>query len=383
MRKFSWGKCVVVWSALVLAAGGTLADEWMYVSPDSGEVVVFDDANPPERFRQPETPTKQLKGGAITWSVTYQDVVSNTNVGFDDTTHGATRQAAVDAVLNYISNILAETTGAVVDVRFSVSQTDGMGFLASAGPFYNTGNGFSNGTAWEHITTGVDPSGAIVDISSTFDFGHTYLNDHTQTPSGGQNDLFSVLLHEMTHGLGIASAANSSGNSLVTGANPGRYTVWDQLMRVGLNPVFDSTTTEFEIGVNASTFVSDNLFFSGSNAAAAHGSNAPIYAPTTFASGSSLSHFKTGFVDSVMEHIIVTGVAERDYSDVDLGALVDIGYSNVSVVPAVFFDSSTATVSENAGSVTVNLAITLDPGATESVTIATADGTAVDGVDYT
>ena len=373
----------VVW-ALVVGASPVQAEDIIYFAPHTGLIEVFDGDNPPERYRQPETPTKQLKGGAITWNVTYNDVIQNNSIGFDDPTNGATRQAAVDAVLNYISSVLNETSGATIDVRFEVSQTDGSGFLAQAGTFYFTGNGFSPGFAFEHITTGVDPTGMEVDITSTFDFGHSYLNDHTQSPSGGQNDLFSVLLHEITHGLGIASLSDPSGNSRVSPfGNPGRYTVWDQMMRSGTDIIFNQSTTTLEAGITSADFISENLFFSGTTAAAAHGTPAPVFAPNPFASGSSLSHFETFTVDSVMEPVIFTGVAERTYSEVDLGALFDLGYTNVSVAPTVFFDSATATVSETAGSVTLNLLVTVDPGGTETVTVATADGTAVAGVDYT
>lgn len=384
MLKISWLNCGVgLLAGMTLAAGVVNAEQMIFVAPHTGETVVFDSENPPDEFRQRDTPTKQLKGGPFTWNVTYQDVISNNNIGFDDSTHGATRRTTAEAVLNFIASVLNESTGAVVDVHFAASQMDGSGPLATAGPFFSSSNGFDNGTAFNHITTGVDPSGTVVDITSTVDFGYTYQNDHTLAPSGSQNDLFSVLLHEMTHGLGIASTSLANGNSQISGGNPGRYTVWDQLMRSGTDVIWNATTTALEPGITSATFTSENLFFSGPTAAAAHGSNPPVFAPNPFASGSSLSHFETFSVDSVMEPVIITGVAERVYSDVDLGALFDIGYTNVSVTPTVFFDASTATVSEAAGSVTVNLLVTVDPGGTETVTVATADGTAAAGVDYT
>ncbi|RMF41062.1 MAG: hypothetical protein D6753_10400, partial [Planctomycetota bacterium] len=123
----------------------------------------------------------------ITFNVTFDDVTSNTGVGFDDPTDGATRRNTFSAVLGYIDSVLDHN--GTLDIRVRASETDGGGFLAAAGPFFSTATGFQNGSAFTHITTGVDPFASVADMEATFDFGFGW-NNGLGDPSG---NLRSVL----------------------------------------------------------------------------------------------------------------------------------------------------------------------------------------------
>ena len=71
----------------------------------------------------------QWAPAAITWNVTFDDVVNNTGVGFDDATLGATRQSTFLSVTNYLNTVL-DANGSV-DFVVNNSETDGGGSLAS------------------------------------------------------------------------------------------------------------------------------------------------------------------------------------------------------------------------------------------------------------
>ncbi|MCL4693389.1 MAG: hypothetical protein KJ060_12880 [Candidatus Hydrogenedentes bacterium] len=308
----------------------------MFYAPHAGPPVPVDLDNPGIYATPTVAPhavatgTDPAKAGNLTFNLVFNDVVNSTTVGFDDATEGATRRAQALAVANYLNDVLNENTGATIDITFNNSQTDGTGFLASAGTFFTLSNGYTSGIAHQHITSGTDPSGSVVDITVTVDFGYTW-NSDAGAPAGGEYDLASVLLHEYTHGLGFSAAADASGLSTINGTNPGSFTnLTDGLLR-GTGSV-DLWNAAFTFVGAAADLISNDVFFTGANATAANGaSNPKIYAPGAFAAGSSLSHWDTTtFPTAVMRHSTAAGVTTRQYSAVDIGGLQDIGYSSAA-----------------------------------------------------
>ncbi|MCH7910960.1 MAG: hypothetical protein IIB38_15265 [Candidatus Hydrogenedentes bacterium] len=339
-----------IWTAaLGLALSGFLTsssegEELIYFEPHTGFSEVVDTENPGKYATLPGPPHAVVRGsnpsraGNLTFNVTYADVAMSNGIGFDDASEGEIRRATAEAVLTYINDLLNETTGATIDVQFLESQTDGKKFLAAAGTFYAEVNGFSNGIAFLHITTGADPSAGVVDIRVTVDFGWTWNSDQG-TPAGGEFDLFSVLLHEYTHGLGYVNLTDSAGNSEITFGNPGKYGIYAQLTEVddgGTVGVGSSTAIWTGSGATASFsgLTSDlrenRLVFVGAKAVAAFGSNPRIYSPSSFSSGSSLSHWDPSVGTAVMRHFVSKGVEVRDYAPFEIAALVDLGYSSAA-----------------------------------------------------
>ncbi len=260
----------------------------------------------------------------ITWNVTYVDLGSG--VGFDDPTFGATRRGTVSAVLNYINSRI--DANGTVDLEIRASDIDGSGPLASAGPYYFTGpNGFANGFVFDHATTGFDPSPAVPDATATFDFGYVW-NNGLGAPGAGEFDLFSVALHEVTHAMGFSSLVDANGQSSISGGDPGVFGVFDSFLELGDGTDLFGPGGDF-LGVPAD-LISNNVYFNGANAMAANG-GAPVqvYAPTTFASGSSISHLNDS--NALMSFAIAPAVMRRAYSDIELGILADIGWSLASI----------------------------------------------------
>lgn len=341
-----------IWTAafgLVLSGfltSSSEGEELIYFEPHTGFSEVVDTENPGKYATLPGPPhavvrgSDATRGGNLTFSVVYGDVTAANGIGFDHASLGAIRQATAEAALTYINDVLNETTGATIDIDFAVSETDGGGFLATAGTFYAVVNGFSNGIAFQHITTGTDPSGAVDDIFVTVDFGFTWNSDQG-TPTISEYDLYSVLLHEYTHGLGYANLTDAFGDSAITFGNPGKYGVYAQLTQdddadaVGVG---SSTAVWTGSGANASfsgplgDLTGDRLVFVGTSAVAAFGSNPRIYSPFPFEDGSSLSHWDPSVGTAVMPPGIFAGVEIREYAAFEIGALVDLGYSSAAAV---------------------------------------------------
>ena len=181
------------------------------------------------------------------------------------------------------------------------------------------------------------PAQAIVIIDVTMDFGRNWNSDHTQTTQAGEYDLFSVLLHELTHGLGILSLTTSNGTPQFSG----KLSTWDnfiyssgdgeKLWDAAAVPRFNTTI----MGQRLTGQGAFNLLdFRGPNTVCTFGSNPLIYSPNPFESGSSTSHWEDiiGPTEPVMDPTIFIGTEKRTYQPYEIQALTDLGYNVFSVV---------------------------------------------------
>lgn len=308
----------------------------------SGQWIYFEETDgPPVATFQRQPPKPKITSG-ISYSITYTDVDSNTNFGFDDPLEGVTRRATVDAVLAYLNTVLTHTC--TIHILFNQSwNVPGASTLASAGTIFFVENGFQGGIALEHITTGVDPAPGNPDIIGTFNFGKTW-NSGLDDPAPGEVDLFSVLLHEFTHGLGVTGLIDATGESVITNSNPGAFSFFSLLIQKSDGTDLFSSGGSYDGTTN--DLISGALVFGGANTMAAFGSKPAIYAPNPFLSGSSISHWIPNVIagNAVMEPSISAGVKRREYRTFELAMLEDLGYTLQSGEPtATPTATSTAT----------------------------------------
>lgn len=266
----------------------------------------------------------RLAGTGPVFDVTFDDVTQHDGRGFDDPSQGSTRRATISAVFSYISTKL--TDSGHCQVEFMPSETDGSGFLAAAGPFFDVSAPFTSGFAFAHITTGTDPDPTIPDIQATVDFGWNW-NSGTGASTANQSDLYSVLLHELTHGLGLISLTAPDGTSSFS---PNKvFSVWDKFLFTGNGKQLWSGTGNF-LGSASDLLGHDGgIRFHGPKAVSVYGGGyPPIYAPDPYEDGSSIGHWddKTVKGPAVMTHAISFGEQKRTYAPFELQALADIGY---------------------------------------------------------
>ena len=251
---------------------------------------------------------------------------TGTGIGFDDPAHGADRLATVESVLGYLNAVILNTGS--VDIEFAPSIVEGQGgYLAAATTFFEVDlPGYTSGVAFDHITTGIDVDSRIPDIVVFMDFGYNW-NSEIDIPSNTEYDLYSVLLHEFTHGLGLLSLVDANGLSELTGTNPGPFAVYETFLQTGNGKMLFGPGGNF-LGAPTDLVGGDNgIFYIGANAVAAFGSPPPIYTPDPYQSGSSISHFDLGIPGgAVMEPAIAAGVMKRFYKNFEVGVLADIGY---------------------------------------------------------
>jgi len=318
-RVFAWAV------ALALTGGSAFAQTVVYYFPHTGVVEIADAKD----FTDFATPSDTHTTGGITFNLFYEDIRTSSGVGFDGP-NGAAAQQRVKDTLDEVAASLNES--GTLDVFFDASETDGNGFLASAGSAYAAVDGFTDPASLRRITSGSKPFAGFAEMSVTVDFGFTYNFTSAATPSG-QTDFFSLMLHEFTHALGFGTLTLSDGTSQFQSlVGSDTFTTYDSLLVRGQGGSNLWDTNGNFVG-DISDLTSQDLFFEGTTATSQFdqgGAQAGIFAPSTFTPGSSISHWDTGNIPggAVMEHIIISGTDRREYAPVDIGALIDIGWGN-------------------------------------------------------
>ncbi|BBX05823.1 hypothetical protein MAIC_06260 [Mycolicibacterium aichiense] len=206
--------------------------------------------------------------------------------------------------------------------------------LASAGSDLVSDQGFSNTVVQQKILTGVDPNGSAADGTIDWNFGYGW--GYFSTVPGGSYDFQSTAMHELLHTYGFLSVVDKAGNNTVE-----NWTDFDRFMvdKNG-NSVFTGTTFNTAYNSNLTGGVSNGMYFGGANAMAANGGNpVPLYSPSPWESGSSMSHlnddYYTGANEKLMNASSDTGLGVRTLSTIEIGIMKDLGYTMVSASPTV------------------------------------------------
>ena len=134
----------------------------------------------------------------VVFDFTFEEVVANTNAGFDDPVLGADRRAVLIDVAN---NVIGKQLDHQATVRININESKDLpnNTLAAAGQtFFVVRRSFQDGMVAAAIQEGKDPSPGEFLGSMTWDFTHDW-NLSSESPASGENDFRSVALHELTH----------------------------------------------------------------------------------------------------------------------------------------------------------------------------------------
>jgi len=170
---------------------------------------------------------------AVTFDFSFEDVDDMSGFGFDDNTVvdgqtlGSIRQNTVNAVGDYISSIITAPESVSLELQFNTSLNDASSStLGSFGQSFSVGtstleeaaavggSGFLilDGLVTQALQTGMDANGEGIDGSGQINFGANY-NSGLEDTEEGEFDLFTVVLHEVTHALGFFSLLEADGSS--------------------------------------------------------------------------------------------------------------------------------------------------------------------------
>ena len=250
----------------------------------------------------------------------------------------------------------------------------GAGTLGLASSFFNmpsnaTAGGIADNEIWKTIHNGVDSytnvtapiattagssngSGIFYHGLMAFDFTNFTWNTNTsQQATAAEYDLYTVILHEVTHALGFASLIGENGLTKFN-ANFKYFSRYDTFLRTNnlsaplltttnANPMYNNVfnpslnTTILHPGalpcVTDTTNCLDAIQYVGTT-------TVPVYTPNCFSNGSSLSHFEDQLFPTcanphgnnqyfVMSDSNGMGVTKRFLKPEERIALCDMGYA--------------------------------------------------------
>ena len=276
------------------------------------------------------------------------------------TSWGTTDTAAL-AAMEYTASIWEEHLHSTVPIKVNVI------FFPVSGLFL--GFTFPNGrrdfpgapleNTWypsclANALTGVElnPGESDMDIVMAAD-ANWYFGADGQ-PGPGKYDFVSVFLHEIGHGLGIVSLADSYDGQGSFGmidftqfqpfsptfpipelaGLPGAY---DRLLITGSGMVMtDTTLFPNPSALLHSTFTGGNIYYTGTEGSLANGGQAvKVFAPPAFTFGTSISHldenqYPISSGNALMTPYINAGNVTQEPGPIALGILHDIGWGLVS-----------------------------------------------------
>jgi autotransporter-associated beta strand protein len=297
----------------------------------------------------------------ITWNVTYNGTHWNDSTPNGTSTLGQLRRDSVTAATLYLNTVL-DGRG-TTNITLTSSGFGSPNPLANFGPnkigTFDVGDGFvlgtfQNGGVYQSARTNTTPApfASQPDGQGTVFFGHNYhyaVAGSGTTLAGGPGgtiDLVSVMIHELTHGLGIVAFADPG---TPTGVKD-QFTEWERSLQRGNTPgsgaLFATNITQSNYGTflgPTSTFTGGNtqnpqqtiftndgtngLYFGGKYAREVFNGPVPVYSPTTYNSGSSGAHVNVGPSNiGVMNQAILTGV-QRRYQNYEIAILLDMGWN--------------------------------------------------------
>jgi hypothetical protein len=168
----------------------------------------------------------------------------------------------------------------------------------------------------------------VIEVNSGVGAWHTELHHHVPPD---RLELLSVALHEMAHGLGLASSADGAGPLGRIGRRYGGEVipnVYDRhLVRASDSLRLTALDDPREL---AAALRSGDVHFDGRAARAVHGGSVPLHAPEQWDRGSSISHLDPHVFDGT-EHMLLRpgarfGVAARP-SRLVVAMLDDLGWT--------------------------------------------------------
>ena len=300
---------------------------------------------------------------AVSFQFNYTDTAGSGFNASGDT--GQARRGALELAANIFGSSALASYNATINLNVSgtAQPLAAAGSEAAGDP---AGGGFGRTQVIRNkiLSNGAtDLNGSAVDGSVDWDFATTQWElDINTTPSGNEYDFYSTVYHELIHAIGWSHSIEdlSAANTSTSGQDPfgdgtsgadggtgaaGEWNEYDRFLsdsagnRIINESTFlvNSTATWNALQVGGAS-PNNGLFFNGPNAVAANGGNpVGLYTPNPIESGSSISHLdddNPALANLMMLQATSTGPSARTLSEIELGMLKDLGFTQIrQIVP--------------------------------------------------
>lgn len=299
---------------------------------------LIDDPNPPEVIRRIPLPphfTSDPIFATASFSITY---VSNSGAdAWGEPCYDFPQSArdVFDAAVAVWANILQSNVPITIRACWAdLGSSSTLGY-SGGGPLHMNFSGNTRSDTWfsgslANSLSGLDLSSSTYDMHITYNRNFNWYYGTDGNPAFNQHDLFSVVLHEVAHGLNFSGSMKVSGSVGSWGYGSSYPNIYDVFVRDTLDnqliTSYTSGTTEL-----GDALKSNGLYFHGCNAMVANGNTrVKIYAPSTWQNGSSYSHLDyTTFnntANQLMVYAISAGESIHDPGVVTVGLLEDLGW---------------------------------------------------------
>ena len=312
--------------AVLLGFGSVRVIAAMEQQPGALVVLRLDPQSYTTRVRAPES----MSGAALR---TRTATINVTYTGFTPEA-----QAAFQAAVDYWETTITSSVPIMVTATW---EPLGAGILGQSGPTTLVRD-FTNcprsGT-WYNIAeanaiAGQDLNSTTAEISADFSsaWADWYFGTDGNTPID-KIDFMSVVMHELGHGFGIMPTFSKSGNRGLWGIN-NYASVYDGYVVNGSGTQLISISNGSTLG---SQLTSNDLYWNGAHALAANGGVMPkLYAPSTWSSGSSVSHldeaaYPAGNPNSLMTPMLGRGESIHDLGPLATGMFQDMDWSGMTI----------------------------------------------------
>lgn len=285
-------------------------------------------------------------------------------LNFDITTEGTTPE--VEAAIEYAADIWGQYLNSDVTVKLQVAWVPlGAGTLGATLPNMRLNYpgtpepDFWYPTSLANAISGAEQNVGEADMAIFMNSDFDYYLGTDGNPGPGQHDFVTIFLHEMVHGLGGLSLGNVVENTGSFGTQTSADlpfpvtpfpfpeleelpSIWDLYM-VDLDgtPALDESAYPQPSEDLADLFTGQQLYFNGPLAVAANdGNDVRLYAPLTYASGSSLHHFNESTFAPSSDNALFTpqagaGEVHHQPGPILMGALEDIGWTTNEVIVGI------------------------------------------------
>ena len=243
-------------------------------------------------------------------------------------TYSSTTPSAAKTAFAYAISLWSGTISGTQPIRvyadFKSLSPDVLGSTGAPAVLFQNGVYRVLAHANQWVDEDISPSSYAIQMKFNSDFKWYYGTDGR--PGTGQQDLVSVLLHELCHGLGFADTVDPSTGSY--GYGTGEYpSLFDTFLYYN-----GSRLTALSASQRKAALTSNALYFDGPNAKAANGGNRiKIHSPSTYNEGSSGSHWawdvpfsSTTFMRYAYAYPFHT------FTDIKKGAMKDLGWDLAS-----------------------------------------------------